>query len=89
MLPKFLKKYFWFNDFSKLDLHKDKVRIILNLLNFGDKKSTDWLFDYYPRSVIRKTVIDRGAKGELNSKSLNYWSLILNINERKLSRSRL
>ncbi len=88
MPPKFIKKYFWFNDFSKLDLKKDRVRIILNLLNFGDKKATDWLFDFYPKSSIKKAVINYGAKGELNDKSLHYWSLILNINERELTRSR-
>lgn len=55
-----------------MDLEEDKNRIILNVLNIGSKKATDWLFNYYPKSVIKKVVIEHGAKGELDDKSLNY-----------------
>jgi hypothetical protein len=89
MPPKFIQPFFWSNDFKKIDLKRDKNRIILNLLNFGTKRATDWLFSYYPKSEIKKTVINHGAKGELSPKSLNYWQLILNIDSKKLIRSRL
>jgi hypothetical protein len=88
MPPKFIKSFLWSADFKKIDLQRDKARIILNLLNIGTKKATDWLFDYYPKSEIKKTFINRGAKGELSAKSLNYWSLILKINPRELARNR-
>jgi hypothetical protein len=89
MLPKFIKPFLWSNDLKKIDLEKDKNRIILNVLNLGTKKATDWLFDFYSKSDIKKTVINYGAKGELNDKSINYWALILNINQKKLVKSRL
>ena len=88
MPPKFIKPFLWSNDFKKIDLQKDKQRIILNILNIGTKKATDWLFDCYPKSEIKKIIINHGAKGELNKKSLNYWILILNINQKKLVKSR-
>jgi hypothetical protein len=89
MPPKFIRPFLWFNDFRKIDLQGDKNRIILNLLNFGTKRTTDWLFTYYPKAEIKKAVINYGAKGELSPKSLNYWELVLNINPKKLVRSRL
>ncbi len=72
MIPKIIQPYLWFSDIKKMDLEEDKNRIILNVLNIGSKKATDWLFNYYPKSVIKKVVIEHGAKGELDDKSLNY-----------------
>jgi hypothetical protein len=88
MLPKFIKPFLWYHDFKKIDLQKDKQRIILNILNIGTKKATDWLFDFYPKSEIKKIVINYGSKGELSKKSLNYWVLFLNIDSKKLIKSR-
>jgi hypothetical protein len=89
MLPKFIQSFLWFSDLKKIDSQRDKKRIILNLLNLGSKKSTDWLFDFYPKAEIKKFFINYGAKGELSEKSLNYWSLVLNINQKDLIKSRL
>jgi hypothetical protein len=89
MLPKFVRQFLWFNDLKKIDLQKDKSRIILNLLNIGSKKATDWLFNFYPKSEIKRVILDCGAKGELSKKSLNYWTLILNIDPNKLIKNRL
>lgn len=87
-MPKFIKPFFWSNDLSKVDLKKDKQRIILNILNLGTKKATDWLFESYSKSEIKKIIIKHGAKGELSDKSLNYWTLILDIDKRKILKSR-
>lgn len=72
MCPKLIQPYLWFSDLKKIDLQKDKTRIILNVLNIGSKKATDWLLKFYPKSDIKKTIINYGAKGELSPKSLNY-----------------
>ncbi len=86
--PKFIKPFLWSYDFSKLDLRKDKQRIILNILNLGTKEATDWLFSYYSKPEIKNVIINHGAKGELSDKSLNYWTLILKIDKRKLIKKR-
>ena len=88
MPPKIIQPFLWFSDLKKIDLQKDKNRIILNVLNIGTKKATDWLFSFYGRPAIRKTVINLGGKGELSSKSLNYWALILKIDQKKISGAR-
>jgi len=88
MPPKVIQPFLWFNDLKKIDLEKDKNRVILNVLNFGTKKATDWLFSFYSRSVIKRVVKNYGGKGELSPKSLNYWKLILKINNREIISSR-
>jgi hypothetical protein len=41
MPPKFIKPFLWSADFKKIDVQKDKDRIVLSLLNVGSKKATD------------------------------------------------
>lgn len=88
MPPKIIQPFLWYSDLKKIDLNKDKTRIILNVLNIGTKPATDWLFGFYGRAEIKKAVINYGAKGELSPKSLNYWALLLNINRDKIITSR-
>jgi len=88
MIPSFVKPYLWFNDLAKIDPQKNKNRIILNVLNLGSKQATDWLFDIYSTQTIKKVIKNYGAKGELSDKSLNYWTLVLNIDKTKLIKSR-
>ncbi len=88
MIPKFIKNYLWFSDTSKMNLEEDYERIILNILNIGDKDATDWLFKQYSRAVIKKVIIECGAKGELDDKSLNYWTIVFKINKKDLIKTR-
>jgi hypothetical protein len=88
MLPKVIQPFLWFSDLKKIDLEKDKKRIILNVLNLGTKKATDWLFAFYGKATIKKIIKQFGGKGELSPKSLNYWALILKIDKSKIEQSR-
>jgi hypothetical protein len=88
MIPKFIKNYLWFSDTKKMNLEEDYRRIILNILNIGSKEAMDWLLKQYPRSVIKKVIIERGALGELNKKSLNYWTIVFKINKKDLIKTR-
>ena len=87
-LPKFIQNYLWFNDLEKIDPQRDKQRIILNVLNFGSKKATDWVLDFYPKTTIKEIFKKNAAKGELSAKSLNYWCLKLGINSKTLIKKR-
>ena len=81
ILEKF-KPFLWSYDISKIDLERDKERIITNILNLGTKEATDLLFKLYKKSNIAKTV-KHPLPGEWNDKSLNYWSIIFNIKPKK------
>lgn len=77
-IPDFIKTFLWSYDISKIDLEKDKKRIITNVLNYGTKEATDWLFSIYNKDEITN-VIKNPFSGEWNKKSLHFWSFILNI----------
>ena len=78
MIPLNIQPFLWSYDINKLDLHRDKKRIITNILNFGTAKSTDWLFQTYGKSDIKDTIV-HPLPGEWSGKSLNFWSLILDV----------
>ncbi len=80
-LEKF-KPFLWSYDISKIDLKRNKKRIITNVLNQGTKEATDVLFQVYSKDEI-KEVITNPLPGEWSDKSLNYWSLLLNIDPPK------
>jgi hypothetical protein len=77
ILTKF-KPFLWSYDISKMDLERDKNRIITNVLNLGTEQATDLLFEIYKKEDIRKVVADP-IPGEWNKKALNYWSIIFDL----------
>lgn len=78
MIPPSIYPFLWSYDVKKLDLERDKKRIITNVLNLGTTPATKWLFEVYSREDIKKAVIDPLA-GEWSKKSLNFWKIILDI----------
>ena len=78
MIPSYVRPFLWSYDIEKLDLLRNKKRIITNVLNLGTRKATDWLFKTYSQEDIKKTIINP-LPGEWNKKSLNFWSLIFDI----------
>ena len=77
ILKKF-KPFLWSYDIDKIDLNRDKKRIITNVLNFGTIKATDLLFEVFDRVDIEK-IVKKPIPGEWSDKSLNYWSIIFDI----------
>lgn len=78
MIPIYARPFLWSYDVEKLDLRRDKKRIITNILNLGNAKSTDWLFKVYSKKDI-KEAITNPLPGEWSEKSLNFWSLVLKV----------
>ena len=77
-IPSFVEPFLWSYDISRIDLVRDKKRIITNVLNWGTKEATDWLFSVYSKDDIQKVVIESLAS-EWSKKSLHFWRLILEI----------
>jgi hypothetical protein len=74
-IPNFLRPFLWSYDLKKLDLEKNKEKIIFNILNFGNKKATDWLFKVYPKKEIIQTF--KKIKPRLwQRRSYNFWKII-------------
>jgi hypothetical protein len=76
MLPQSVKAVLWSYDTDKIDLQKHRRLVISQVLNFGTKKATDWLFKYYGKAVIRK-VASEIPLGQWDKKSYTLWSLNL------------
>lgn len=77
------KPFLWSYDVERLDIERDKRRIITNVLNLGTQKACDSLFAIYSKEDIRKEIANP-LPGEWNNKSLNYWSIIFNIEPKKI-----
>lgn len=77
-IPAEVRPFLWSYDIDSLDLERDKKRIITNVLNFGTKEATDWLFRTYSPDDIRDAV-SRPFHGEWDRKSLSFWSLIFGV----------
>lgn len=84
-IPKIIEPFLWSYDTDKLDLEKDKKRIITNVLNYGNKEATDWLFSKFDKKDIRETV-ENPLPGEWNKKSIHFWELVLGIRAGSLVR---
>lgn len=76
MIPSSIYPFLWSYDVDKLDLERDKKRIITNVLNWGTVQATKWLFEIYSREDI-KEAITNPLPGEWGKKSLNFWGLVL------------
>jgi len=46
MLPKYVKAIPWPYDTDAIDLQKHRGLVVSQILIFGTKKATDWLFKY-------------------------------------------
>jgi len=77
-IPQEVQPFLWSYDISDLDLEKHKKRIITNVLNYGTREATDWVMQTYTDTEIRSALADP-LPGEWLDKSLNYWSLVYDV----------
>jgi hypothetical protein len=77
-LPKSVENVLWSYDVNKIDQYLHKKLIISQVLNFGTKDATDWLFKTYELEDIRKTA-EQIPIGQWDRKSLALWVLFLGI----------
>ncbi len=78
MIPEFVQPFLWSYDIKALDISRDKKRIITNVLNLGTSEATRWLFNTYTKQDIKECLLNP-LPGEWNSKSMNFWSLVLDV----------
>ncbi len=71
----------WSYDISALDIERDKTLIITNVLNYGTKEATDWLFATYSASQVA-AVIQEPLPGRWDKKSLALWALVFGVTPR-------
>ncbi len=85
-IPSFVRPFLWSYDVTKMDVERDKERIITNVLNYGTKQATDWVRETYGEEEIRK-VLRHPRSGEWDRKSLNFWALVYDVTPQVMSRT--
>ena len=83
-LPDPVRAALWSYDTEHMDLELHAERIITNVLNIGTYEAVQWLFKVYPRNRIAAAVAEP-RPGEWNERSLNFWSLVFDV-EPKLAK---
>lgn len=61
-VPKKLQGLLWSVSTDKLDLAKDRVYIIHQVLMYGDFDDIRWLFSIYPKEVIKRVFLESPQK---------------------------
>lgn len=77
-LPEFLQPCLASYDLSKMDANESKETIITSILNKGDDKDIQWLFQTYSAEEI-KEVIKAPLRGMWLKQTLDYWQKIFGI----------
>jgi hypothetical protein len=80
--PQFFETLFWYRDFSKLDLQKDREEIMIQTINYGNWKHWQWLFGYYGIAETKKIIQDIPATA-FRKRVLRLIFLILKLNKLK------
>ncbi len=78
MLPKYVKAVLWSYDTNAIDLQEHQRLIVSQVLNYGTKRATDWLFKVYGKDKVRR-IASEIPTGQWNKKSLALWSLVLDF----------
>lgn len=81
-LPYNFKNVLWSYDFSKINPEKDKKRIIINAINYGDWYHWQWLFRHYTPQRVRE-IIENTPVSEFRERGLKLVGLLLNIKKMK------
>ena len=61
-IPKSLQPFLWSVRVDQLNLQKDKVYIINQILAYGGLKEIKWLFTSYPLQTIKKVFLQHPIK---------------------------
>ena len=77
-LPGFFKPILWSYDLSKINPYKDKKRIIVNAINYGDLKHWKWIGAYYGQKTIQE-VLGGVSVSEIRPRVLKLASLVFSI----------
>jgi hypothetical protein len=78
MLPKSVKAVLWSYNVDKINPKLQEKLIVAQVLNYGTKEATDWLFNHYGKDEVRR-IASLIPKGQWDKKSLALWSIVLGI----------
>ena len=81
LLPDYLKVFFWDVELGELDLEKHRFFIITRILNEGNDRAIEWLFNVYDSETIKEAV---KTSRNLSLKTARCWQNFFNLKEEEL-----
>ncbi|MHB8652183.1 MAG: DUF6922 domain-containing protein [Minisyncoccota bacterium] len=78
-IPDSIRPFLWSYDMNVLDEETHRSRIIINILNMGDRAAVEWVFSRYSKDDI-KSAIRVSRTGDWGKKSLNFWCQYFSLN---------
>jgi len=81
-LPEFFSPLLWSYDFSSINVGRDKRRIIINTINYGQWKHWQWIVNYYGEENIKQFIEDTPIS-EFRPRALKLISILLGIKDFK------
>ena len=81
-LPEFFLPLLWAYNFSFIDSERDKKRIIINTINYGQWKHWQWIVKNYGRERV-KQIIENTPVSEFRPRVLKLASILLGIKNLK------
>lgn len=71
---KFRQSLFWDTDPKNIDVKKHARYIIERILDFGDDEEVRWLWNFYDKNLLRKSIIKSRS---LRPETKKLWMLLL------------
>ncbi len=71
---KFRQSLFWDVDPKTIDPKRHAHYIIERILDFGDDKEIRWMWHYYPKQTIKKTL---QTSRVIHNKTKSLWTLLV------------
>lgn len=72
-LPPYVRRYFWGDNLSQLDLVKNQKYIVEVLLEKGSRDALKWLLTNIDKKELKRIL----PTLKLSSKSANFWQIYL------------
>lgn len=79
-IPESIKQLLWSYDLSMFDIVKNKKRVVINVVNYGNLNNWCWLIDQYSLDEVKKIIIET-PNTEFRPQALSLARLIFGINE--------
>ncbi|NCO23228.1 MAG: hypothetical protein COZ30_02075 [Candidatus Nealsonbacteria bacterium CG_4_10_14_3_um_filter_36_16] len=71
---RFRQTLFWDTNPNKIDTKRNAQYIIERILDFGNDKEVKWLYNFYNKSLLKKTVVESKS---LRPETKSLWRLLL------------
>ena len=81
-LPEEIRRLLWDTDPDAYDPDRYPVHLIERVLELGTPAAVGWARDHFGDDRVREFIRNDGAR-RLSPRALNYWALILGIEDRK------